>query len=250
METDWRGGEGRDRCQGECKGRTQNEENWKINPGLAGECGLENRTEELGGRNKRHCIRVVFAGEGANEFLVEMKLGRAHYGIRCWRLVLEKRRQKQGKLWQTKQGVWRHLFPSLRRKLDGLMLRTAVGLWPLIATAGRDCVQLGWAVRGQQGLETLDLLVVGQERGGEPSSLTLQSRFDLNCCAPPFCSNKHKTWEISLGFLINQCHCFFPKLTPCASLRQVFDFTLSSAELNHCVYCWWCDGIWNVKLLV
>lgn len=199
MQTCWRGGEGRARWQGECKGRTQTEGNWKINPGLAGECRLENRTEELGGRNKRHCIRVIFAGEGANKFLVEMKLGRAHYGIRCWRLVFEKRRQKQGKLWQSKQGVWRHLFPSLRRKLGGLMLRTVVGLWPLAVAAGRDCIQLGWAAGGQQGLETLEFLTVGQERVREPPSLALQSSFDLNRCALPFCSNKQKTWEMFLG---------------------------------------------------
>lgn len=39
---------------GECKGRTQNEGNLKINPGLAGDCRLENRTEELGGRKTLH----------------------------------------------------------------------------------------------------------------------------------------------------------------------------------------------------
>lgn len=50
---------------------------------LAGAGKLESKTEELGGRNKRHRIRVSFAGEGANKFLVELELGRAHYGIRC-----------------------------------------------------------------------------------------------------------------------------------------------------------------------
>lgn len=82
MQACLKGGEGRARWQGECKGRTQTEGNWKINPGLAEECRLVNRAEELGGRNERHRIRVIFA-EGANKFLVEMKLGRAHYGIRC-----------------------------------------------------------------------------------------------------------------------------------------------------------------------
>lgn len=79
----WKGGKGRDRWQREGKGRTRSEENWKINPVLAGAGKLESRTEELGGRNKRHRIRVSFAGEGANKFLVELELGRAHYGIRC-----------------------------------------------------------------------------------------------------------------------------------------------------------------------
>lgn len=74
----WRGGERRARWQEEGEGRTQTEGNWKINPGLAGERRLEKRTEELEGRNKRHCIRGFFAGEGANKFLVEMNLGRAH----------------------------------------------------------------------------------------------------------------------------------------------------------------------------
>lgn len=77
------GEKGRARLQGECKDRTQTKGNRKIIPGLAGERGLESRTEELGGRNKRHSIRVFFAGEGAAKFLVEMRLGRAHYSIRC-----------------------------------------------------------------------------------------------------------------------------------------------------------------------
>lgn len=163
MQICWRWGEGRARWKWECKGRTQTEGNWKISPGVAGECRLENRTEDLGGRNKRHCTRAIFAGEGANTFLVEMKLGRAYCSIRCWRLVLQKRRQKQGKLWQTKQGVWRHLFPSLRRKMGGSMPCTVVRFWLLAVAAGRCCVQLGWAVRVQQGLETLEILVVEQE---------------------------------------------------------------------------------------
>lgn len=113
--------------------------------------------------------------------------------------------------------------------------------------------RLQWQQVETPGLRNTWNLVVVLERVREPSSLMLLSRFDLNCCALPFCSNKHKTWEISFGFLIKQCHCFFPKLTPSASLRQVFDFTLIKCwtqPLHVLLVLWWylkCKGVKKLR---